>query len=623
MNEFLFPFSAVIGQDDAKEALICGAINPRIGGVLLSGQKGCAKSTLVRAFGRILKDSSIISMPLNVTEDMLLGTIDIENTIADGNKRFLPGLLKRANGNALYVDEINLLTKSIANGLLDVCQSGCAVIEREGVSEQYASSFLLIGTMNPEEGLMDPQLADRFGLYVQMKGTSDKKARVEIIKRKMEFDQNPIDFCMRFKEQDCKLEEKIANAKNALPNVSISEEMIEYASEISHTAGTQGHRAEIFISETALAIAAYDEREEVIKEDIHKAARFVLPHRIREAVSKDRMSYEQSNTDAAEEEQTKDLSEEKNQNKSSLNENEMPDTAPPPERDNEQKSCEQEEKLEMGREIYSLNDIFPNKKSRDTIKGSGRRSKTASGTEKGRYIGFGFPKRKCNDIAFDATLRAAAVHQKTREKNGMKINIHKDDLRQKKREHRVGNTIFFAVDASGSMGAKKRMIETKNAVLSLLYNAYQKRDSVGLIAFRKNDAEVLLPVTRSIDLAKKRLQLLPTGGRTPLVKGMTLSLNMICAEKIKDKDMLPLFILITDGKANDRDSAMPYQDAIEIADEFSRKKIPSIVIDTEKSVMPLGIAKEIAQHMGADYFKTEEIKSELISNLIYNNYKIQ
>ncbi len=614
MDNYIFSFSAVIGQDSAKKALIYAAVNPLIGGVLLSGQKGCAKSTLVRSFGAILKDIDIIDLPLNITEDMLLGTVDIKGAVADGKKRFSPGLLKRADGNILYIDEANLLTKSAVDALLDASQRGYVNVEREGMSESYACRFLMVGTMNPEESLLGAQFTDRFGLYVQMKGIADKACRIEIIKRRMEYEKDPERFCARYKEKDDICARKIMSAQKLLSHVKISNDMMQISVMLSSASGAFGHRAEILIAETALAIAAFDGRTEVEKDDIYSAAEFVLPHRMRECTDAKEEYVPQNEQQDIEEDldETNQTESPKESNKEQNEDNYIP----PPDKIQQEPPQDAADDTVYGQELYALNDVFPQKKYKDAKRGSGRRSKTVSDTKKGRYIGFYIPKDKNYDIAFDATLRAAAPHQRFRDKNGLALSIQSQDIRQKKREHRVGNTIFFAVDASGSMGAKKRMIETKNAVLSLLYDAYQKRDRVGLIAFRKDKAEILLPVTRSIDLAQKRLQSLPTGGRTPLSKGIRLALQMIYSEKIKDNDMVPLLILITDGKVNDKDSETPYKDVISISDEAAKKDIPSIVIDTENSAFPLGIAKEIAEHMKSEYVKVQELKAQKIVDIV-------
>jgi magnesium chelatase subunit D len=545
---------------------------------------------------------------------MLLGTVDIEYAVADGKMRFSPGLLKRADGNILYIDEANLLTKTAADVLLDVSQRGSVTVEREGMSQSYSCKFVMMGTMNPEESLLGAQFTDRFGLYVQMKGIADKSDRVEIIKRRMEYEKSPERFCAQYKERENVCAQEIARAQKLLPNVKISDDMMQTAAMISSASGAAGHRAEIYIAETALAIAALDGRVEVEKEDIHSAAEFVLPHRIRECSDtkeeyipqNEQQDLEEDLTETPQTDNLKDRQKEQDED----------NYTPPPEQIQQEPPQDVADETVYGQELYALNDIFPQKKYKDAKSGSGRRSKTVSDTKKGRYIGFCMPKGKSYDIAFDATLRAAAPHQRLRDKNGLALSIKPQDIRQKRREHRVGNTIFFAVDASGSMGAQKRMIETKNAVLSLLYDAYQKRDRIGLIAFRKDEAEILLPVTRSIDLAQKRLQSLPTGGRTPLAKGLKLALQMIYSEKIKDHDMVPLLILITDGKVNDKSSETPYKDVISISDEAAKKDIPSIVIDTENSAFPLGIAKEIAEHMKSEYVKIQDIKAQKIVDIV-------
>jgi len=616
MNNYNFPFSAIIGQDTAKEALIYGIINPRIGGVLLCGQKGCAKSTMVRSLGSLLKDMDIVDLPLNVTEDMLVGTINIQSAIEKGEKEFAAGILKRAHGNILYADEVNLLSGPIAKILLDVSQSNTIIVEREGISHTHKSNFLLVGTMNPEESTLSSQLLDRFGIYVEVKGEADKKKRMEIMKKRIAFEDNPIGFFEVHKQKNNEITKKLNAARIRVKDIALSETIVELSAQLAIDSNAQGHRAEIIIIETAIAIAAYNDRLQVIDEDVYKAAGLVLPHRIRDCVMPQEEleqtaenleeEFHDEQTDAANDEQKNldcSVDEEDNTQHQQTNANTKDPT-------------DSEDKIDEGNEIYTINDISLNQKEKRRRKGSGRRSKTVSDAIKGRYIGFSMPRKKSVDIAFDATLRAASVHQKSREKNGNLVSIHSEDIRIKRREHRIGTTIIFAVDASGSMGARKRMIETKEAILSLLFDAYQKRDKVGMIAFRKDKAEILLPITRSIELAQKRLQSLPTGGRTPLAKGLMLSWQMIFAQKIKDKNMIPLLILVTDGKANDKNSGNPYIDAINISKAISKANISSIVIDTEKPIIPIGIAKEIADNMNAEYYKVNELKSGTLSHII-------
>ncbi len=618
MNKTLFPFSAVVGQEQAKQALIYGAVNPRIGGVLLCGQKGCAKSTLVRGLAN-LNGVKVVDLPLNITEDMLIGMIDLEDAIRFGRKTFEGGLLHRANGNIVYVDEVNLLSDTIINGLLDVMQSGINRLERDGISYSHPSEFLLVGSMNPEESTLRGHFLDRFGLYVEMRGSQSHKQRKAVIKQRMAFESDPVDFFNQYHPQDQLLAEKIKAARNKLASIQITEPAICLAIELAKTAHSSGHRAEIVMIETALAIAALNGLDTLTEEVVKEAAPFVLPHRIRESQPQTLQPEDQS------QHQVEPL--EDNQ-QSAENESSQTIQFEPTPTDStafsENKNTPSQESLDdpivQGQEVYAVHDFTVPPLDQTQRKGSGRRSKTASGTSRGRYIGFEIPKDIKKDIALDATLRVAAIHQHRRQQNGMAVNIHKSDIRTKKRENRIGATIIFAVDASGSMGAKRRMVATKEAILSLLFDAYQKRDQVGMVAFRKDRAEILLPVTRSIDLAQKRLQQLPTGGRTPLSKGLFLSWQMITTRRMKDADMVPLLVLITDGKANNANGDLdPVEDALAVATRIHNHHIPSIVIDTEKGPISLGLAKEIAKVMKAQYYKIDQLRSEEIGELVRNS----
>lgn len=615
MNRIFFPFSAIIGQEQAKKALIYGAINPRIGGVLLCGQKGCAKSTLVRGLAN-LKGLKVVDLPLNITEDMLVGMIDLSDAVHFGRKTFEGGVLQRAHGNILYVDEVNLLSDTIVNALLDVMQSGLNRMERDGISHTHLSEFLLVGSMNPEESPIRAHFLDRFGLYVEMCGIQSPEDRKMVIKQRIDFEADPVAFSSRYHAQDQLLAEKIKAARKRTPFIGVEEPATHLAIELAKTANTHGHRAEIVMIETAIAIAALNGQDSITEVDIKDAAHFVLPHRIHENPPQPLQLEEQQP------QQPGDTDTQPAELESSLSQSPefMPvpgDSSAPPDVEKLPSHNNLDDPVVPGQEIYAVYDLTNNTMDRTRRKGSGKRSKSVSGTSRGRYIGVEIPRNLTTDIALDATLRVAAAYQHQRQKNGMAIKIHKSDIRSKKRENRIGTTIIFAVDASGSMGAKQRMVATKEAILSLLYDAYQKRDQVGMVAFRKDRADILLPITRSVDLAQKRLQQLPTGGRTPLSEGLFLSWQMIMTRRLKDADMLPLLILITDGKANSayRD-ADPVKEALAAATLLRNHHIPSIVIDTEKGHFLMGIAREISEKMKAHYYKIDQIRSDVLGDLV-------
>lgn len=319
-ERIIYPFSAIVGQENMKKALILNVINPALGGVLIRGEKGTAKSTAVRALADLLPEMDqvedcsfgcdphdkstmchscftrtnngedlpvvarkmkVIDLPVSATEDRVVGTLDIEHAIKKGEKKFEPGILAKANRNILYVDEVNLLDDHVVDVLLDSAAMGVNTIEREGVSYSHPAKFILVGTMNPEEGDLRPQLLDRFGLAVDVRGESETEQRVEVIKRRLEYENNPAEFSHKFREQQEELAARIIKAKQKLNEVIFKDQILELAARISFEIGVDGHRADINIIKTAVTIAAFAGRDEVIASDVLEAAALVLPHRMR------------------------------------------------------------------------------------------------------------------------------------------------------------------------------------------------------------------------------------------------------------------------------------------------------------------------------------------------------
>ncbi len=630
-RNFVYPFTAVIGQEKIKKALILNIINPCIGGILISGEKGTAKSTLVRGLAEIINNMKVIDLPLNITEDRLLGTIDIEKAISEGVRKPDMGILKEADGNILYVDEVNLLSEHIVKCLLEVSASGINHVEREGISFTHPSRFVLVGTMNPEEGQLRPQFLDRFGLYVEANGSDDLAQRKEIIKRRLEYEKNPIEYIDKFENQSKELMNKIINGIEVFNKVQVSDSIMYLSAEISKEANCAGNRAELVIIEAAKAIAAFDNRKNININDIKEAAEFALPHRMREMPPS--VSDNDDKEEESEEEQIDDDKEEREEEheppqveENHNNEEDNKDEEDNLEYEENLEETKQEEKNENEIDNDMVDDIgnaFAIKAldikpiDRKKRRGSGKRSKTKTDLMQGRYVKYNLPKDKIKDIAFDATLRAAAPYQSLRDKNGLAFVINKSDFREKVREKRTGTTILFVVDASGSMGAKKRMSAVKGAVVSLLTDAYQKRDKVGMVAFRKSQAEVLLGITRSVELAQKSLKDLPTGGKTPLSAGLFKGYEILKAAKKKDPEMVPVLVLVSDGRTNSSlNNGDPYEEALEIANKIASENIQSIVIDTEQDFIKLGLANNIAKAMNAQYYKLEDLGATEIASTI-------
>lgn len=633
----VYPFTAVVGQQQAKRALLIALVNPHAGGLLIGGRKGTAKTTLVRAAQEILAPRKIVDLPLNVTEDMLFGSIDIEYAVSKGERRFLPGILGRANGNVLYIDEANLLRQELLTAVLDANTAGFNHVERDGISFTHEVNYTVIGTMNPEEGVLPSHILDRFGMYVDVQGEMETADRVEIIKRALAFGADIGEFKKQYAASVEELREQVKAAREILLQVEVTEAMMQLAAQMCAQAFCAGHRAEIYLLEAARAIAALEKRTYILPKDVQEAAVYVLPHRMRTPPEQQEMEDDTPN------DEEQDETEEPQENEDDASEN--PDELPPPpslpdndddgSNEDQDENNEQDEKQEQEQ---NSNQLAPEEQIADIDRsfripklvldmgkntalrrGSGKRSATKTDLKQGRYVRAELPKAKVEDLAFDATIRAAAPYQKMRADNGCALNIQKEDLRQKVREKRIGNTFLFAVDASGSMGARERMRAVKGAIFYMLQDAYQKRDRVGMIAFRRQNAEVLLPITRSVDLAQKRLAEMPTGGKTPLADGLATALLTLSKLNKKDSELEPILVLVTDGRANAVEGGEdPVASAIKMAEKIRKAKITSVVIDTENDFIKLGVAKKVAQAMGASYYSLRQLSKEQILRIVKN-----
>jgi len=660
----IYPFTAIVGQEKMTRALILNAICPSIGGLLIRGEKGTAKSTAVRALAAVLPQIEVVSgcpfncdpneyehlcpeckaklkqgislpvtkrkikvidLPLGATEDMVVGSLDLEYAVKKGKRRFTPGLLASAHRGILYIDEVNLLNDHIVDVILDAAAMGVNIVEREGISFIHRAEFILIGTMNPEEGELRPQLLDRFGMCVEIEGIRDAQKRVEITKLREDFDKEPERFMVSYQTKQDELSRKIAQAKEKLSCVKIPDEMLRLCSKLALDAFVAGHRADIIMRKAALTIACYDGREEVTKEDVHEAADLVLFHRVRTLPPPPQQQKEDKERSQKEPPDDKnDRKEEKKKPESQEHKQmEMKEEGQESEEKDKDKSEKGVPSTSMFETVFPVGETFKVKRipmQRDRIlrKGSGRRSRTRTTSKAGRYV-MSTMQRKSNDLALDATLRAAAPYQKWRKKQGVAIAIEESDVREKIREKRVGNFIVFVVDASGSMGAGKRMIETKGAILSLLLDAYQKRDKVAFVAFKGDRAEVLLPPTSSIELAHKLLEELPTGGKTPLCNGISLGYQIIRSYLRKDPNIYPLLILISDGKANvSQYGGKPLSEAMEVAEQIKDDpRVNAAVVDVEKpGLISFGLAHQLSIQMGARYFKIEDLKAHTLVDVL-------
>lgn len=625
MTDLRYPFAAIVGQEQVKKALLYNLIEPRIGGVLLCGEKGTAKSTIVRGLAA-LTEQKVVDLPLSITEDMLVGAIDFEKAVKEGVKAFSGGVLERAHENILYVDEVNLLPDGIVSTLICAAASGENLVEREGISFRHDCRFVLVGTMNPEEGKLRPQFLDRFGLYVEVVGEPDLEIRTEIIRRRMNYERHPAVFCEKWQAESLALRKKIQRAKALVEDVVVEEDIRQLAANYARQAGTEGNRCEVVLIRTAAAVAAWNGRDYITAEDLKEAAVYVLPHRQRqepppmEEQPPQSPQQEQNTEQDGQEEQTQEQpsqmpEQEPEYEAQDGNDGEEVETPPP---ETNEGGSSDEEQLVEGENVALLSLIPAIPRDRLLRQGSGRRSKTKSGANKGRYASFtAHPTPRQHDLALDATLRVAAPYQSQRDHSDCAVALTDADLRFKVREDHVGATIVFAVDASGSMGAQKRMKAAKEAILSMLLDSYQKRDRIGLVAFRKEGAQTLLDITASVDLAQKKLQELPTGGRTPLAAGLYQSWQLLKARRLKDPELLPMLVLVTDGRANRSlwtEDAVA--DALRAAELIRQDHIHTVVVDTEKEFISLHIARQLADVMDAAYYKVDDLKAEQLQTIV-------
>ena len=709
-----YPFSAVVGLDDLKLALVLNAVSPRVGGVLVRGEKGTAKSTIVRALAaqlpevevvagcrfacdpdapdagcpdgphepgeqRVRRAAALVELPVGASEDRLVGALDVERALTEGVKAFEPGLLAAAHRGVLYVDEVNLLHDHLVDLLLDAAALGTCYVERESVSVRHAARFLLVGTMNPEEGELRPQLLDRFGLTVEVRASREPGERAEVVRRRLAFDADPVGFAAGWAEEEARLARRIAEARARVGAVRLPDARLRQIATVCAAFEVDGLRADLVTANAAIAHAAWQGRETVSTDDVRAAARLSLPHRRRrdpfDAPGLDEELLEEllRQTSGPDDDVPPDGgggepppyggSGGPGQEGGTPLDGSNPDISGPGAEGRETSTGERAERTPPGpkgpwhsAEGQDVRDAGPRDSQdagrdvrdagpRDSRDGgrdardagarngggndrdpgvdetagrpggesgqvaavaapyrvpllqvpgvgegaAGRRSRSRG--RHGRGIGARRLAGKAHDVHVTATLLAAAPHQARRGRTGPGLLLRPDDLRQVVREGREGNLVLFVVDASGSMAARKRMTAVKTAVLSLLLDAYQRRDKVGLVTFRRDTAEVPLPPTSSVEAGAARLRALPTGGRTPLAAGLVKAAEVLRVERLRDPARRPLLVLVTDGRATsggdaDRAAAL-------------LRGTASVVVDCETGPVRLGLAARLAARLQA------------------------
>ena len=641
-----YPFTAVVGQGQAKKALLLALVNPRTGGLLISGKRGTAKSVLVRAAAPFTPTGSLVELPLGATDDMVFGSLDVDAALRDGERRLRHGLLHRAAHTLIYMDEVNLLREEVLKSVLESASAGMFSLERDGVSAVEEISCLPVGTMDPAEGVLSPALLDSFGLFAAMEEIEETEQRAEIARRVLAFARAPKAFCRAYVQQEAELQQRAARAREMLPVVEVSHAILHLAAQYAARALCVGNRAEIYLVEAARALAAFAGRIYVMPQDIEEAALFVLAHRMsRNKEQREERSGQQKEPQKQEqpqEQQAEPREESKDEADDALQEERPDDALTRDATGSESKEQEddtgeaQEKETQTDEERTSPADGNSGGEDRDEThsietvmarlsllreavcgrKGkSGRREIVQLDVPTGRPWRTSLPHRgRRIDLAFAATLRAAAPYQRQRH-GEQAVVIRAEDLRVWIRTRRAAANILFLVDASGSMGAKERMKMVKGAVLALLREAYQKRDRVGLIAFRRTSAETLLPMTQSVELAEKKLRSLPTGGKTPLAEGLAAALKMM-DELARKEGAETVLVLVTDGRTNVSAAGKAKEEALRAAEEIARRDAHCIVLDTEKSFPKVGLAPEIAQRMNAGYATLERLCAEGVLEVV-------
>lgn len=602
------PFSAIVGQEEMKLALILNGINPNLGGVLILGPKGSAKSSAARALAQILpplqvnancaylcdptepcghchetraeeRPTPFVSLPLGATEDRVLGSIDLEQALRRGEKHFEPGLLAHAHRGILYVDEVNLLPDHLVDILLDVAASGENLVEREGISVRHPARFIPVATMNPEEGELRPQLLDRFALSVQAENLNDPQQRAEAVRRSLEFESDRGSFAQRWRgEEDC-LGQRIREARRRLPEVQLTDEVAWEISDLCCRENVEGLRADIVIRKAAIAFAAWQGRSGVTPEDVARVAEYALAHR--------RCSPPQP-----------------------------PAPPPPPLKAQRPQSAKPDggtvfQPMPQGTVRNPENRFKP----RPVRPGHGA-GRAPSARTRGAYLRARLPQGRVSDLAFAATVGAAAINGRPQE-GELVIAVRPEDLREKVRRIAHQRLFLFVLDASRSMGARQRMEWTKGVLIGLLEDAYQRRNTVGLITFQGEQATLALPPTRSVRRVQREVRELAIGGRTPLAHGLVLAEQVVQRVRRRQGRLVPSVVLISDGRPTlGLAGREPVGSAEQALERLVRSDLDILLVDTEEGLPHLGMMAEWAARWGAPLVRLSDLRADRIRSLL-------
>ncbi len=604
-----YPFSAIVGHDQLRLALLLCAVRPEIGGALIRGEKGTAKSTAVRGLAALLSAATggagagLVEMPLGATEDRVIGSLDLQRVLRDGEHAFSPGLLARAHGGVLYVDEVNLLHDHLVDVLLDAAAMGRVHIERDGISHSHESRFVLIGTMNPEEGELRPQLLDRFGLTVDVHASRDVDVRMQVIRQRLAYEADPDAFAERYADADAELAGRIGAARALVDDVALPDSELRRIAALCAAFDVDGMRADLVVARTAVAHAAWRGATTVEEQDIRVAAELALPHRRRRdpfddpGIDRDQLDEALARAGAEDPEPDPDppgggraAGETAGQpNSPSAAKSQPPRPSAPPSATFRTRALT----------VPGVGEGAPGRRSR---------ARNASGSVVAAADGDD-TSAGAHGLHLFATLLSAA------ERAGAgPLRPNPEDVRRAIREGREGNLVIFVVDASGSMAARDRMAAVSGATLSLLRDAYQRRDKVAVITFRQEGARLLLPPTSSAHIAGRRLSRFDTGGRTPLAEGLLAARGLIVRERARDRARRPLVVVLTDGRATAGPD--PLGRSRIAAGRLLAEGAAAVVVDCETSYVRLGLAGQLAHQLGAPVVRLEQLRADHLTRAV-------
>ncbi len=613
------PFSAFIGAEKAKKAIILNLINPRIGGVLLRGETGTGKTTLLRG----LQVGTVC--PNQIGYENLVGSADFAATIKGDGLRHKGALLETVDGGAIILDQLHLFNTGVLSTIINAQQVGYFSVERSGFSKSVTSHFAILAALNPSESTLSNSVIDDFGIIVDLPVIADMHKRRAIINLALKSDQQLADY----KEQDKDLRRTIEQAKLRLKTVVLPFPLQLEMVKILDNYQFSGNHLDIKLLETTLALAAYYGRSQVEASDLIEASELVLYARRQQTTA----------PESTEQPQQEDDNQEQQQDNSPEQQDDQPEQQDEPNSDSDETEQQQLPDFDTQNNVQSSDQITTEKigsgidfkigtenaRIKDQIIGTGKREKRIGKDRHGHTV-FYRSTDKYDDIDIFGTIMKAAPHQIVRQQqantnsaqaNRPRLIIKKRDLQRKVREHRIGNTLIFLLDASGSLRANKRMEALKGTIFNILSEAYVKRDKVALIAFRDGDVDLALPVTSSVDLAHKRLKELPSGGNSPIAEALSYAKRYINSNQIKSRESKYVLIFLSDGRANASSfSDMPVDDAKKAARTLATTNIKKVFIDYESGRIKLGLMKQLAELADAEFIYVDGVSEEMLTETV-------